>query len=91
TCFFSSLMSPDNSLNFEGFSLSLVGKQLPKSCEAKSFENSAHPSRTEVNEPKPLTLEFEPILEMEDDGLKCLQVSHPDNGGNSGMQHNDQS
>nr|GEX43910.1 hypothetical protein [Tanacetum cinerariifolium] len=31
--------------------------------------------QTEVIDPKPLTLEFEPILEMEDEGLKCLQAN----------------
>nr|GEW73723.1 hypothetical protein [Tanacetum cinerariifolium] len=35
-----SLISPDNSVNFEGSSFSLVGKQLTKLCEAKSLESS---------------------------------------------------
>nr|GEZ35707.1 hypothetical protein [Tanacetum cinerariifolium] len=51
--------------------------KLAKSCEAKSFENSGFKKdtrrSTEVIEPEPLTLEFEPILKMEDVGLKCLQ------------------
>ncbi|GJS60343.1 hypothetical protein Tco_0655127, partial [Tanacetum coccineum] len=70
--------------SFVGISFKfLVGKQLAKLCEAKSLESSGfkevtrrsvtHPSRTEVIEPRPLTLEFEPILKIEDVGLKCLQ------------------
>ncbi|GKD73534.1 hypothetical protein Tco_1331816 [Tanacetum coccineum] len=37
------------------------------------FVVPANPSRTELIEPKPLTLEFEPILEMEDVVLKCME------------------
>ncbi|GKF39233.1 hypothetical protein Tco_0119294, partial [Tanacetum coccineum] len=38
------------------------------------FVVPVHPSGTEVIKPDPLTLEFKPILEMEDEGLKCLQI-----------------
>ncbi|GKB55989.1 hypothetical protein Tco_0912175 [Tanacetum coccineum] len=40
TCCFNSLISPDISVIFEGSSFSLVGKQLAKSCEAKSLYSS---------------------------------------------------
>ncbi|GKE82082.1 hypothetical protein Tco_1552082 [Tanacetum coccineum] len=40
TCCFSFLMSPDCSVNFKGSSFSSDGKQLAKSCEAKSFDSS---------------------------------------------------
>ncbi|GJT11579.1 hypothetical protein Tco_0858621 [Tanacetum coccineum] len=56
-----------------------VGKQLAKLCEAKSLESlgfrellpfvvPVHPSGIEVIEPKPLTLEFKLMLEMEEVG-----------------------
>nr|GEV74496.1 hypothetical protein [Tanacetum cinerariifolium] len=61
--------------------------KLVKSCEAKSFENLGFKevtkisvtrlSWTEVVKPEPLTLKFELILKMEDEGLKCLQVKRP--------------
>ncbi|GJZ93200.1 hypothetical protein Tco_0665265 [Tanacetum coccineum] len=40
TCFFSSLISLNNLVIFEGISFSLVGKQLAKSCETKSLDSS---------------------------------------------------
>ncbi|GJY36774.1 hypothetical protein Tco_0422152 [Tanacetum coccineum] len=61
-----SLISLDNLVNFKGSSFSSVGKQLAKLCEAKSFENSSF---------KEVTRRL-PILEMEDEGLKYLQVHH---------------
>nr|GEZ23097.1 hypothetical protein [Tanacetum cinerariifolium] len=67
-----------NLVNLDGSSFSAFGKQLAKSCKVKSFENlvlkKLPEDQTEVIEPEPLTLEFEPILEMEDEGLKCIQV-----------------
>ncbi|GJW81064.1 hypothetical protein Tco_0145039 [Tanacetum coccineum] len=39
TCCFSFLMSLDSSVNSEGSFFSSVGKQLAKSCEAKSFDS----------------------------------------------------
>ncbi|GKG52986.1 hypothetical protein Tco_0550098, partial [Tanacetum coccineum] len=38
TCCFNALSSPDISVIFEGSSFSSVGKQLAKSCEAKSLD-----------------------------------------------------
>ncbi|GKD82255.1 hypothetical protein Tco_1349094, partial [Tanacetum coccineum] len=64
TCFFSSLISLDNSVNFEGSSSSSVGKQLAKSYEAKSFENLGFKEDTKSSE-------------MEDEALKCLQIKTP--------------
>ncbi|GKA38393.1 hypothetical protein Tco_0730944, partial [Tanacetum coccineum] len=70
-CCFSSLISLDNLVIFEGSSFSSVGKQLAKSCEAKSLDSLALPYETEVSEPEPLNLEFELILEMEEEsGVK---------------------
>nr|GFA52088.1 hypothetical protein [Tanacetum cinerariifolium] len=40
-CCFSSLISPNNPMIFEGSSCSSVGKQLAKSCEAQSLDSSS--------------------------------------------------
>ncbi|GKC14128.1 hypothetical protein Tco_1010910 [Tanacetum coccineum] len=77
----SSLTSSDNSVIFEGSSFSSVGMHLETLCEAKSLDSSGFrevtrtcPSKTEVIEPEPSTLEVELIKEMEDVKLKCLRV-----------------
>nr|GEZ47139.1 hypothetical protein [Tanacetum cinerariifolium] len=83
-CCFSSLISLDNPTIFEGSSFSLVGKQLAKSCEANSLDNSGFREVTKtlsykikVSRPEPVTLELEMILKMEE-GLKELGVKKVD-------------
>nr|GEW36784.1 putative reverse transcriptase domain-containing protein [Tanacetum cinerariifolium] len=56
-CFFSSLISLDNPMIFEGRAFSLVGKQLVKSYEAKSLDSSGFREVTRTLSSSSLTSE----------------------------------